>query len=198
MDYPVQTPWGKRDGLHEIAEGIAFVATPSHGGVVIHESIPLSPAAKRRAVHGGRWYFFEEDCDWAVATHEIAALQAGKVDYMATLVAWNPDYLMEMGIDPTTVGGGKYLVNYMHWLERKYMDTLRLTKSPDLIVVRYRNDDGNVTVTTADGATHIMARSNNKANRLASIWAEHLRARQVEGCCGGDTMSDYHNREGGF
>jgi hypothetical protein len=58
------TAWGAPDNVQRIAEGIAFVTTPSHGGYVISaERLAAMPEHLRRC----SWTkdnHFEEDCSW--------------------------------------------------------------------------------------------------------------------------------------
>lgn len=63
------TPWGVPDEQRELAEGIIFVGTPSHGGFWLDEERnALVPASWRKASFNGQgeggWY--EEDCDWCL------------------------------------------------------------------------------------------------------------------------------------
>lgn len=56
------SPWGKIDHATTLADGIATVSTPSHGGVKLDRKRNAKmPAAVRRK---GGWY--EEDCEWAL------------------------------------------------------------------------------------------------------------------------------------
>lgn len=57
----MQTPWGKAQGIKEIAEGIKLVFTASHGGFKLdRQRNKLVPEAFRNK---GGWY--EEDCECA-------------------------------------------------------------------------------------------------------------------------------------
>lgn len=66
------TPWGESQTEQEIAPGITFYSTASHGGYhLTDERVAEMPKALRDFVPfggpqagPGRW--FEEDCDWAV------------------------------------------------------------------------------------------------------------------------------------
>ncbi len=68
----IQTPWGVADHTKEIAAGITWHSTPSHGG---YHLSPERVAEMREPLRsfktfagsdpkGGKWY--EEDCDWAI------------------------------------------------------------------------------------------------------------------------------------
>ena len=63
------SPWGEPDHQEDIADGIVFVSTPSHGGFFLDaKRNAKGPAAWRAASTGGQgkrgWY--EEDCDWSM------------------------------------------------------------------------------------------------------------------------------------
>ncbi len=59
------TPWGRPDRVDVIADGIACVYTPSHGGIVLSDARAAKiPAGIRPWTSDPR--FWEEDCDWAV------------------------------------------------------------------------------------------------------------------------------------
>src|SRR5271156_3687241 len=54
----MSTPWGRADNVETITEGIWFVSTPSHGGIVLdkaHKSLMPKP------FRNNKWY--EEDCE---------------------------------------------------------------------------------------------------------------------------------------
>jgi len=63
----VSTPWGKPDGIAEIADGITFYSTPSHGGFHLSADrlAKIDPRARACAAkwsHGFGESWFEEDC----------------------------------------------------------------------------------------------------------------------------------------
>lgn len=63
------TPWGAADHSEQIAPGIHWHSTPSHGGFYLSpDKNKLVPLNVRRATFNGQglrgWY--EEDCDWSV------------------------------------------------------------------------------------------------------------------------------------
>jgi len=63
--FPTETPWGRADTVEQIAEGMWFCSTPSHGGVALDfnhaERVPndIVPFTGDRR-------FWEEDCDWVI------------------------------------------------------------------------------------------------------------------------------------
>lgn len=63
----MNTPWGRADHVHKVADGITSVSTPGHGGYHL-DPVRMS-AVHARFPHfetfaGGPW--FEEDADWAI------------------------------------------------------------------------------------------------------------------------------------
>lgn len=63
------TPWGYADEVDEVAEGIWFVSTMTHGGFWLDaQRNALVPAEIKAETYWQRgeagWY--EEDCDWAI------------------------------------------------------------------------------------------------------------------------------------
>lgn len=96
----ISTPWGRADFEREIAPGIIAVSTPGHGGVGVNYGTAvrkLSQKARDAAIREHGHYWFEEDCDWAIAAHEIDEVQAyfnvSTETVMDTLIRWNPEYL---------------------------------------------------------------------------------------------------------
>jgi hypothetical protein len=61
----IETPWGVAQSIDEVAEGITFYSTASHGGYKIstdrNETMP-EPYKSHKTFAGDLWY--EEDCDW--------------------------------------------------------------------------------------------------------------------------------------
>lgn len=61
------TPWGHPDTVKEIAPGITFYSTPSHGGYHLSPARIASmpkPLRDFQPFAGPSWY--EEDCDWSI------------------------------------------------------------------------------------------------------------------------------------
>jgi len=58
----MRTPWGTSDSVREIAPGIKFYGTPSHGGIKLDKKLNAQVPEYMRAEDG--WY--EEDLDWAL------------------------------------------------------------------------------------------------------------------------------------
>ena len=83
------TPWGQPDQQAEIAPGIIFVSTPSHGGYFLtRERRAMMPKKYNRDTFaGGDW--FEEDCDWAlVALSFPEYFDARALDAARATLAW--------------------------------------------------------------------------------------------------------------
>jgi hypothetical protein len=97
------TPWGQPDSVEQIAEGITFYSTPSHGGFHLSpERMQEMPEHLRRCSYTGD-AFFEEDCsfcavilsfpeffpeeDRKVAQFTYDAVYAGKVEQVQSVVA---------------------------------------------------------------------------------------------------------------
>lgn len=57
----MNTPWGRSQYKEDIAEGITFYATASHGGLKVKCKLNRQIPEYMRCSDG--WY--EEDCDWA-------------------------------------------------------------------------------------------------------------------------------------
>ena len=85
----MNTPWGKSDYKEDIAEGITFYGTPSHGGFKLRSKQNKQMPEYMRNTDG--WY--EEDCEWSkVATIFPSAFNAkSQIDAQNTLKNWMPD-----------------------------------------------------------------------------------------------------------
>ncbi len=61
------TPWGVADSVEEVAPGIKWYETPSHGGIGLDRErtrLFQTRFAGVRPFAGESW--FEEDCDWSL------------------------------------------------------------------------------------------------------------------------------------
>ena len=85
----MNTPWGRSDYKEDIAEGIVFFGTPSHGGFRVYSKQNKQIPEYMRNADG--WY--EEDCEWSKVA--IIFPQYFKVteqnDAVNTLKNWMPD-----------------------------------------------------------------------------------------------------------
>jgi len=96
----MSTPWGTADHVEKIAEGVIEVGTPSHGGIGIEKPLAeqrLSTEARAKAIQQGGWFWFEEDCDWAIPVAEMPDLftepRHGPERVAEVLERWHPEYL---------------------------------------------------------------------------------------------------------
>jgi hypothetical protein len=65
--HPTSTPWGHPDSVTEIAPGLVFYSTSSHGGYWLSPTrVAAMPKPLRdyQPFAGSNWY--EEDGDWAI------------------------------------------------------------------------------------------------------------------------------------
>jgi hypothetical protein len=60
------SPWGAIQDITQVADGIAFVSTPSHGGYKLDKKLnaKIPKIFRDRASIAGGWY--EEDCAWSI------------------------------------------------------------------------------------------------------------------------------------
>lgn len=71
---PENSIWYEVEHSYRINNGIFEVSTPTHGGIMIKSDIArliLSKEAQNIAQKERGWYYFEEDCDYAVAKREL-------------------------------------------------------------------------------------------------------------------------------
>ncbi len=57
--------WGTVQQENKIVRGITQVSTATHGGYVVSKG-KCTDAMKEVGVKRGNYWYFEEDCDWAV------------------------------------------------------------------------------------------------------------------------------------
>jgi len=101
------TPWGTADGGYQIAKGIYWVYTPSHGGIMISKGLArkiLSPEALKLGIPYGGYLSYEEDCDYSVVLYELYTKFGIKDPQIETenyeekllnsLSRWNTRYLL--------------------------------------------------------------------------------------------------------
>lgn len=89
----MNTPWGKSDSRTKIQRGVSWVGTPSHGGLAVTNKAAkqfLSEKARsfgtdHAYVEEAPYYFFEEDCAYAIAFYEhpgwLRVMTAKDFDY---------------------------------------------------------------------------------------------------------------------
>ena len=121
----MNTPWGRADHLRTITTGVIEVSTPRHGGIAIAKGYAekhLSEAAREKAIFQNSYYFFEEDCDWAIPMFELKELwevyfkpsfKKDKEQYLLeSLSGWNADYLIKIGVTPLAEQYQYYLQSF--------------------------------------------------------------------------------------
>jgi hypothetical protein len=155
------SPWGTIDHVTKIVAGVSFVSTPGHGGIRVAEGKArlMSEAARKKAIRQGSYYFFEEDCDYAIALIEIPeALDAEAVrlkrsseevraEVLRSLNSWNVSYCLERGLPVTEEALKQHRAREREAQRRRERD-------PDLVVAAVNDGDGVVKVWTADNCTH--------------------------------------------
>jgi hypothetical protein len=64
------TPWGPSQTINKVCLGIAFVSTASHGGYRVSRALAENNIPKvqldKGSIFDGRYYWFEEDCNWCI------------------------------------------------------------------------------------------------------------------------------------
>jgi len=96
----IQTPWGKSQHSREIAVGVVFYSTSSHGGIRVskEKAEMLSPQARELGwafySDGALWY--EEDCLYAVPLYDVPewgeAAKCIRAGLENTIRGWYPEY----------------------------------------------------------------------------------------------------------
>ena len=95
------TPWGKADRVVEIARGVKWVSTPSHGGLAVAKGAAeklLTPAARELANYMGGYYWYEEDQQYSIPFYEhpewaqITGSSGNKEDFEKNLQKYYPNY----------------------------------------------------------------------------------------------------------
>ena len=67
------SPWDHVQTCERLAEGVFWVSTASHGGLMVDASTAtetLSPEARRHGMKWGRFYCYEEDCQCSIPFFE--------------------------------------------------------------------------------------------------------------------------------
>jgi len=104
------TPWGVADNIEKCIRGVALVQTPSHGGFRISKGRAereLSEACRSYGEQMYGYYFFEEDCAYALPLYEhpewfVNIYHSGETESMAresaaeTIKRWYPEYFKEI------------------------------------------------------------------------------------------------------
>ena len=100
---PKNSPWGEVQSCENLhpdlyGKGVFQVSCAGHGGIAVHKSggCNLSSAAKSCGISMGKYYFFEEDCDFAIVLYELKI--PGYKDHIKNLLRYNPNYCVESGL----------------------------------------------------------------------------------------------------
>lgn len=87
------TPWGRADYVEELASGVYYCSTPTHGGIFL--SVERNHIIPHYLRHSDCWY--EEDCNWAIPAYFFPDAfppddEQNNRDYIIkTFKNWNPD-----------------------------------------------------------------------------------------------------------
>lgn len=110
----MNTPWGRSQHIQRYDDGVAMVSTAGHGGLAVRREYGdkhLSQEARDEAIPQYGHYFFEEDCDWAIAALELPHIwdqlfqysekltteEARKAYLQDTIKYWNISYAVAKG-----------------------------------------------------------------------------------------------------
>jgi hypothetical protein len=80
------SPWDAVQTCDPLADGVYWVTTAGHGGLMVESAAALahlSPAARRHAMKWSGWFCFEEDCQCSIAFYE-------RPDWFAALLRHAP------------------------------------------------------------------------------------------------------------
>jgi hypothetical protein len=167
----MNSPWGQIDHTHPVTRGVAWVGTPGHGGLRVSRGfaeVHLTPQARAKGIEQGGYYWFEEDCRYAVACWELLwlfpAIVGNALHPPASALQWrnnlypvisryDPDYFLARGIEPEPKA-------YADWLDFNRRLEMREARDPDCITSArgqwFTGRPGTVMVTTADGRAHVV------------------------------------------
>ena len=113
------SPWGHIDNTEKTPiSGVTFVSTPSHGGyrVTVKRAKEMHPALFDLGIdYGGRYYWFEEDCDWVAV--ELTWLVIGEA---RAAVPWG-----DRPVPPSVIRASA-MKSLRHWQPETYKRLLGL------------------------------------------------------------------------
>jgi hypothetical protein len=199
------TPWGRSDNEKALVWGtneyeqmfpiVELVGTPSHGGIGVLKKAAdqlLSKEARDKALDGGDWLWFEEDCDMSIPLYEIQtardayfaganpegnyATEEQRMESLLTSLSnWNAPYLKARGISPDPVALAQF--------EQREEDARRrAAKDPDLVVWAEGHParkgeppipPGAVRVGTADGKSHLVVSADYQARTGLNLLSKY-------------------------
>lgn len=192
----ISTPWGFSDQTQVLLEGVISVIGEQKNGLMVSTAAAqrlLSDAACKRSFKHGDYLCFDGDSDYLIPLYDAKehrrALCAaspfleGKNDvdlelYLhRELSSSNPDYLLEVGVQPDRL---------LHeaWLDKQKVKAARARKCPDLIV-RCLGDTNTLAfnvleVETADGKTHLVTRESYSMQQLINASALYVELSTIE------------------
>lgn len=93
---PTSSPWGKLQSCDKVADGIYWVTTASHGGVLVDSSLAAKLSSYARSTGkvccSGGFLAFEEDCDWAIPFFELKLPYEKPDAILSTICYWHQQY----------------------------------------------------------------------------------------------------------
>lgn len=97
------TPWGTVWSWSEVIDGVFWISTPIHGGLVIDLALAeatLSAQAKAFGSVCGRWLCFEEDCEVCIPLfeHPEWAPTKSRLRIAEWIRACFPDYFSSLSV----------------------------------------------------------------------------------------------------
>lgn len=181
------SPWGTVQDVRTVCRGVAWVSTAGHGGLRVSKGFAfshLTDAARKRAQVYGGYLFYEEDCNFAIPAFELSGMWGSmfptmakeevKPHLMLSLSSWNPEYLLERGIEPMPE-------QYKAWQDRQKGDRMRAERHPDLIVSASRINTDVTQVTTADHKTHYVTAESYRARSGLNLLSKCAIVERPEG-----------------
>jgi hypothetical protein len=95
----MKTIWGYTDSTKKRCDGVISVSTPSHGGIRVDKKWAeenLTKEAREAGCFCYDFYWYEEDCDWAIVIFEHPELAISQEEIKhakRTVVYWHKPYL---------------------------------------------------------------------------------------------------------
>lgn len=170
---PSSSPWGKLQSCTKLTDGVYFVSTAGHGGIMVHRNVSISgELAGKAIIHQTRsdyWYSFEQDCDVDLVILEFRldrgielAPRSTTEDICKRLSRWHPDFLIAKNITPDEEA-------HKRWQESKIADSRRANKDPQFIVARsyFGASRDKIIVTTADHKEYLVKAKEDKSSELS-------------------------------
>lgn len=163
------SPWGGIQHSKVIAKGLKMVGTAGHGGYMATNLFAekfLSKACAKNADIYNNYLCYEEDCHYKLLEFDLLNnhpkifadkllsdkndLEEAKKSLLEDISGYKPQYLIELGIEPSKE-------HYKRFLEREEYDRLRAKRDPNLIIsaiIDKEIDKEIIKVKTADGKCH--------------------------------------------